>query len=328
MPTFLRKPCSSKRRVFFWEDMKSVKTKLLKVDKTSIEVCSDLLNNNELVAVPTETVYGLAANALNVEAVRKIFSVKGRPLIDPLITHFSSVALAEKHIYKPKILNQLSEAFWPGPLTVIVRKRNSIPDIVTAGLDSVAIRIPGHPAFRMLLEELDFPLAAPSANPFGYVSPTNAQHVLDGLGDRVPAILDAGPTSLGIESTIIDIREEGAIKILRPGPISKEQITEMTGIKVRSNPSFHKKGDVSIEAPGMLKTHYSPDTKLILFEKYEDLRPSPTKKTAVVFQKCPSRENIESNVYWLSENGDLDAIAQNLFRLIRSLDNGKYDLIC
>ncbi|NBB79424.1 MAG: threonylcarbamoyl-AMP synthase, partial [Verrucomicrobia bacterium] len=159
---------------------------ILKPTETNRRLCANHLRSGKVIGLPTETVYGLAGNALSEQAVRKIFEVKGRPFIDPLIVHFDSFESATQHADFGELAKELAARFWPGALTLVVPKRSSIPDLVTAGLPSVAIRVPGHPVFHSLLGDLDFPLAAPSANPFGYVSPTLAEHVRETLGHRIP----------------------------------------------------------------------------------------------------------------------------------------------
>src|SRR5262245_61647802 len=171
-----------------------------------IQQAKALLEQGEVVAIPTETVYGLAGNALNVSVVTKIFQVKDRPQFDPLIVHVPDIERAHQYVQEiPPVIQKLAEHFWPGPLTFLLKKKNNIPDLVTSGLDTVGIRCPDHTLTRTLLRELSFPLAAPSANPFGYVSPTTPQHVNDQLGDRIPYILDGGPCRVGIESTIVGV---------------------------------------------------------------------------------------------------------------------------
>ena len=202
--------------------------------------------------MPTETVYGLAGNALKEESVRKIFEVKGRPLLDPLIVHFSSIKQAEAHVEFNERARALAAQFWPGALTLVLANKDTISDLVTAALPSVAVRVPGHPIFRNLLERLEFPIAAPSANPFGYVSPTLAEHVA--------ATLDGGACEHGVESTIVDLRNPDAPKILRPGPLTAEQLgMPSVELKQGSNESAQV-------APGMLTQHYSPNTPITLFE--------------------------------------------------------------
>ncbi|RME66813.1 MAG: threonylcarbamoyl-AMP synthase, partial [Verrucomicrobia bacterium] len=235
---------------------------------------SEVLRQGGLVAVPTETVYGLAANALDAEACRKIFEVKGRPAHDPFIVHVSDLAAARAIARLNPLAERLAEQFWPGPLTLVLPKAPAIPDIVTSGRPTVAVRVPGHPLFRRLLATCALPLAAPSANPFGYVSPTTAAHVLEGLGERIGHILDGGPATIGVESTIIDVRDESAPVILRPGGISRENLELATDLPFRiyrrgnaaaspSAPSAAPEGEL---APGMLDKHYSPRTRLHLAE--------------------------------------------------------------
>ena len=276
--------------------------------------------------MPTETVYGLAGNALNEASVRKIFAVKGRPLIDPLIVHFSNLESAEAHIKSNDSVRLLAAAFWPGPLTMVVPKKSSIPDIVTAGLASVAIRVPQHPAFRSILARLDFPLAAPSANPFGYVSPTRANHVAHTLGSRIQAVLDGGPCNFGLESTIIDLRNPEAPTILRHGPITEAQINETLNVKVASKTAATDDGSAQ-SAPGLLTKHYSPNTKATLLPHGEatTLNTAPAPSIAMVCNQKPDWHTGQPNIFWLSEDGDLKEIAHNLFELIQRLDQQDYE---
>ena len=222
-----------------------------------INKAKELLEAGKLVAIPTETVYGLAANALNAEAVTGIFTAKNRPFFDPLIVHVASLDQANRYIKSiPAPLRQLAESYWPGPLTLLVERGESIPDLVTSGLSTVGIRCPSHPLTRELLELTNFPLAAPSANPFGYVSPTTPAHVADQLGDRIPYILDGGPCTVGIESTIVGI-EQGKCAVYRMGGLDVEAIEEVVGkIELKTSSSNPK-------APGQLQSHYAPRKKVI-----------------------------------------------------------------
>ena len=195
---------------------------LLHPSKNNIDICKAHLEQSGLIAVPTETVYGLAGNALDINALKLIFKTKDRPLIDPLILHFHSVTQIENYAHLNPLAKALMLQFCPGPLTLILKKKALVPDLVTANLSSVAVRCPAHPVFRNLLKVLSFPLAAPSANPFGYISPTSAMHVQDSLGKRISYILDGGSCDLGVESTIIDVQDENKPTILRPGPITQE----------------------------------------------------------------------------------------------------------
>lgn len=290
-----------------------------------LDLCAELLRAGQVVAVPTETVYGLAGNALDPDCARKIFSVKGRPLIDPLIVHFPDVAAAAAHIEPNSALDLLAAAFWPGPLTLVVRKLASIPDLVTAGLPSVAIRVPRHPVFRELLQRLDFPLAAPSANPFGYVSPTLASHVERTLGARIPAVLDGGPCDFGLESTIVDLRDPSAPAILRHGPITQEQVSVVLGRPVADR-SFGSGDTQAQAAPGQLAQHYSPKAKVCLLDaaQAEQALCALAAGSALVRLSKPQCSELPAHVYWLSENGALDEVAHNLFELMQRLDQQGY----
>ena len=292
--------------------------KILQASAENIDLCVDLLRDEAVVGVPTETVYGLAGNALNDVSLRKIFEVKGRPMLDPLIVHFSSIEQAEIHAEFNERARALAAQFWPGALTLVLPKKDTISDLVTAALPSVAVRVPGHPIFRSLLERLEFPLAAPSANPFGYVSPTLAEHVVATLGDRILAVLDGGASEHGVESTIVDLRDPDAPKILRPGPLSAEQL----GIQDVEMELKQSSNELAQAAPGMLTQHYSPNTPITLFG--HDEQPNNVQKSeAVLFNTKPTGK-VAENTFWLSESGDLTEIAHNLFMLIQKLDVRDY----
>ncbi len=220
-----------------------------------IERAAELLRAGRLVAFPTETVYGLGANALDPEAVQRIFEAKGRPLSSPLIVHVDSIGMArELALQWPDAAEKLARRFWPGPLTIVLPKQPTVPDIVTAGLPSVGIRIPAHPVALALLQAAKIPLAAPSANRFMQLSPTTAEHVRSSLGDAVDMILDGGPCSIGIESTVISFA--GSLpKILRPGMISRPDIEALIG-SVDTG--------AGAESPGQHPRHYSPRTPIVL----------------------------------------------------------------
>lgn len=223
----------------------------------AIQRAADILRSGGLVAFPTETVYGLGAHALDPVAVRKIFTAKERPSWDPLIVHVRDVAMAETLAFD--VPADLTKRFWPGPLTLVLRKKPCVPAEVTAGLDTVAIRMPAHPVAAELLRQANVPVAAPSANLFGRPSPTRAEHVAADLGDRVDLILDAGPTNIGVESTILDLTQSPPV-ILRPGGITPEQLNAAVS------------DDKRILAPGMTEKHYAPRARIELFEDETALR--------------------------------------------------------
>ena len=304
-------------------------SKILQANAANFEHCAQLLRDGDVIGMPTETVYGLAGNALNESSVRKIFSVKGRPLIDPLIVHFSRLEDAEPHIVANPLIQPLADAFWPGPLTMVVQKQSSIPDIVTAGLPSVAIRVPQHPVFRQILARTQFPLAAPSANPFGYVSPTQAQHVQNTLGDRIKAILDGGPSELGLESTIVDLRDPLKPAILRHGPITEAQLSAVLAVPLCQHHS--DSNDQSAQsAPGLLSKHYSPKAQVELLPHGTEKTPQTSQagaNSALVLNKKPSANATGTNLFWLSEAGDLSEIAHNLFELIQRLDQQGFQIL-
>lgn len=283
----------------------------------SIEEAASLLEGGKLVAIPTETVYGLAANGLRPESVTEIFRVKNRPFFNPLILHSDSIPKIESFISSfsaPMVL--LAEKFWPGPMTLLLpRNSHVIHDLVTAGLPRVAVRIPDHAVTLSLLAQLDFPLAAPSANPFGYVSPTSAEHVAKQLGEKIPYILDGGPCKVGIESTILALGKNGKVVILRQGGLSAETIADTLGYY----PETEKKSDRP-EAPGMLKSHYAPSTRLVFGNLDMLLAQFPGKRIAILaFTKM--RAGIpETNQKILSASGDMNEAARNLFHQLRDLD--------
>ena len=281
----------------------------------------ELLRAGELVALPTETVYGLAAEALNPIAVAKIFEAKERPKFDPLIVHLPERDWLERVAEVPRqdrqLIETLTAKLWPGPFTIVLPKRDIIPDLVTAGLETVAIRISANQVFSETIRAFSKPLAAPSANRFGRVSPTTAQHVMDELSGRIPLIIDAGPTEHGIESTIVAVRD-GMIDILRRGPITQEQLSQFGEVNVDSSAG-------KISAPGQLPSHYAPKTPLRLVDDAQEFK-GPG-RTALLTWNPISDEKRFVAVRRLSAQQDLREAATNLFRYLRELDALNVDLI-
>ncbi len=289
-------------------------------DDASIAFLAERLRAGELVAIPTETVYGLAANAHDPQACRRIFEVKGRPLLDPLIVHVSGLAQASEVARLNEAAESLARAFWPGPLTLVLPRQGLVEDIVTASLPTVAVRSPRHPLARKLLEVAQIPLAAPSANPFGYVSPTTAQHVIDGLGERIDHVLDGGPCEIGLESTIVDLSDPENPVILRLGAITADNISRVLNKAVTVRPQAAPGAPVN--APGMLERHYSPNTALLLFD---DAPPPRQDGDATIYFTRPSQP--EPNAYWFTESASLEEAARNIFSLLRRLDSAGYKRI-
>lgn len=286
-----------------------------------------LLRRGDLVALPTETVYGLAANALDPIAVVKIFEAKERPRFDPLIVHLPNREWLERIANVPakhrQVIGKLADEFWPGALTLVLPKRKIVPDIVTAGLDTVAVRLSAHPVFAEIVGELNEPLAAPSANRFGRVSPTTAQHVLDELDDRIPLIIDGGPTEHGIESTIVAV-QDGKIAVLRRGPITHKDLSEFAEVVAAAETR-------RISAPGQLPSHYAPTTPLRLIHNAEDFFPQRDQRVGLLAWESNGgsaaiRERFAA-VRNLSKRQDLREAAAKLFRYLRELDALGLDLI-
>ena len=279
---------------------------------TDIRYAKELLLNNQLVAIPTETVYGLAANALSEESILKIFITKNRPAFDPLIVHVGNIDEISRYVLNfPLKAKLLADNFMPGPLTLLLPKKALIPDLVSSGLLHVAIRIPKHQMSLDLLNSLDFPLAAPSANPFGYVSPTTARHVEDQLGDKIPYILDGGTCSIGIESTIIGF-DTNPPTIYRMGGIGIEQIESVIG---KVNVLLHSTSNP--KSAGMLKSHYAPRKKVIIGNIVELLKQHPSELTGIL--SFSDNYDYPFQVV-LSPAGDIHEAARNLFAGLRRLD--------
>ena len=285
-----------------------------------IPYVAELLRKGELVGIPTETVYGLAANALDDKAVVRIFEAKNRPFFDPLIVHIASVNQLDTYALDiPDKAWKLAQAYWPGPLTLVLQRQAVIPDLVTSGLDTVGLRVPNHPATLDLLSRLDFPLAAPSANPFGYISPTTAQHVADQLEQKIAAVLDGGPCTVGVESTIVHCANDGTVTILRQGGLALEAIQDCVG---EVNVRVHSESNPS--APGMLASHYAPRTPLMIGNIEQVLRENNNRKMGYIslqtmYSEFPGMQ--------LSTHGDLAEAARHLFATMRTMDAEGYDCI-
>jgi L-threonylcarbamoyladenylate synthase len=284
--------------------------------KEAVARAVQLLDKGEIVALPTETVYGLAAAALNPTAVVKIFEAKERPPFDPLIVHISERQWLEKiadvRVGDRQLILQLTDTFWPGPFTVVLPKREFVPDIVTAGLETIAVRISAHPVFNEIVRAFGKPLAAPSANRFGQVSPTTAQHVLHELEARIPLIIDAGPTEHGLESTIIAVLDD-RIRILRRGPITAEQLSEFANVDTVAPTQ-------TILSPGQLPSHYAPKTPLELIDTAENYSPKRHERVGLLaWRRIESLQRFAA-VRHLSQGQDCREAAANLFRYLRELD--------
>jgi L-threonylcarbamoyladenylate synthase len=297
--------------------MKQIVTDVVKIDpvapeSTVIEHAADLLRRGELVVFPTETVYGLGADALQPAALEGIFVAKGRPLSDPLIVHIAEYAtLDELTLTLAPSAWRLAQAFWPGPLTLILPRGPRVPHIVTAGMETVAVRMPGHPVARALIRALGSPVAAPSANRFMHVSPTTAAHALADLNGRVPLILDGGPCSVGVESTILDLSAE-VPTILRPGGVSLEALRAVLP-EVRISTQHEAKPEQQAQkAPGQLAMHYAPAIPLLLFDGNEEAM------RAAMLKELDARLVRGERVAVLVADADLPAF-QNSSALVRSL---------
>jgi L-threonylcarbamoyladenylate synthase len=291
---------------------------------TNIEEAIVALENNNIIALPTETVYGLAGNAFSESAIEKIFALKNRPHYNPLIVHIKSIdylQLVAKEI--PAIALQLASTFWPGPLTLVLKKQDNIPSIVTGGKDTVGVRVPNHPVALELLNKLDFPLAAPSANPFGSISPTTAGHVYNYFADTLDVILDGGPCIKGIESTIIGFENECPV-LYRQGSITLEAIEKITGkLKIKVNA-----GNSAPTAPGMLSRHYAPNTTTILTDNIDvAIEKYLGKRIGILQFKKHSTYPLVSAIETLSAIGDTEEAAKNLYAAMHKLDQQNLDVI-
>jgi L-threonylcarbamoyladenylate synthase len=333
-----------------------VKARILSPTAESFHLAAEAIRRGEVVGMPTETVYGLAGDAFNPFALARIFSTKERPSFDPLIVH---VGLSMKRIEDlsragivdskklskraQENVNLLTQAFWPGPLTLVLPKTEKIPDLATSGLQTVGIRMPNHSVAQALIAASMTPLAAPSANRFGRISPTSSQDVLEELGDKIDWILDGGEASIGVESTILSIGETGELTLLRPGGLPLEKIEALLSVKV----AMDQKDD-KILAPGMLASHYSPKKKLTLLpenwrgqsesfasfwrefspEFFEDQKKIKNKMALLVISGDATepaeffsrKTGLPTQGFSLSKNGNLEEAAQNLFKTLRQMD--------
>ena len=287
----------------------------------SIDKAAALLVAGEVVAIPTETVYGLAGNLFNPSAVEKIYTLKNRPRNNPLIVHVKDMEAALPLITEfPKPLQQLAEKYWPGPLTVLLKKSKLVPDSITAGSDFVAIRVPAHPLTKQLLEQIPFPLVAPSANPFTRISPTKAEHVEHYFGDSIPCILDGGSCSVGLESTIIGMNNNTPL-LYREGVLGKLLLESLIGPIEKFNPQKN-----TILTPGQWPRHYAPLTKTILCKR-EEIMLHVKDNTGIIVYKEPLLSVNTNQQHILSETGSLVEAAKNLYQILHHVDKQKYETI-
>lgn len=306
--------------------MAALGVNLKAVSPDSLREAADLLRAGRLVVIPTETVYGLGANALDGEAIARIFEAKGRPRFNPLIVHVPDATAAQKYVTMDARARAVAAAFWPGPLTVILPRRDdcAISDLCSAGLPTLAIRVPAHPAALTLLRESGIPVAAPSANISGQVSATTPQHVAEGLGTRVSLILAAGPCDVGLESTVLDLSRDQPV-VLRPGAITAEQIADVLECDVGYDFGDHGQ---DVKSPGQLLKHYAPSIPVRL--NAVDVAPGEALLAfgAIRFMGIKggghAKDLPETALRNLSETGDLHQAASNLFRMLRELDRPEH----
>ena len=301
-----------------------METKLLPADDAGIALACTLLRRGELVGIPTETVYGLAANALDPEAAARIYAAKGRPSDNPLIVHIAELsALDQLAAERPPLADKLAAAFWPGPLTMIFKKSENVPDATTGGLNTVAVRMPAHPAALRLIRESGLPLAAPSANLSGRPSPTRAAHVLHDMDGRIPLILDGGDCTVGVESTVISVGEDG-VRLLRPGGITVEALSRHCRVTVDDGVLHQLKEGQKALSPGMKYKHYAPAARVILLDGDEAAFAAYVNAHAGegVFAMAGQKEAAALRVPALpfGDEGEEAAQAQRLFDCLRECD--------
>lgn len=315
-----------------------MKTRILPADGAGLDEAAELLRRGELVAFPTETVYGLGANALDPVAVPEIFAAKGRPGDNPLIVHIARTEQLDGLVEIPDAARPLMEAFWPGPLTILMPKKPVIPDVVTAGLPTVAVRMPAHPVALELLRRCDVPVAAPSANRSGKPSPTTAAHVYEDMDGRIPLIIDGGECSVGLESTVLDVTH-GTPCILRPGGVTKAMLESVLGEVTVAGSVLRplQQGEVAL-SPGMRYKHYSPDGQVTLVEGDPD---RVVAAMAALYRQAAENghhacvmcftEHVETlracHPHDIGSINDPEEVARRLFATLRSLDTEHYDVI-
>lgn len=315
-----------------------MQTQLLPVTDAALEKAAEILREGGLVAFPTETVYGLGANALNPEAVAAIFAAKGRPADNPLIAHICDTAQLDGLVRIPDAAPALMEAFWPGPLTILMPRTSAVPDVVTAGLDTVAIRMPSHPVAQAMLRACGLPVAAPSANRSGKPSPTTAAHVLADMDGRIPLILDGGPCDVGLESTVIDVTH-GAPTILRPGGVTKAMLEKVLGhVEVAGSVLRPLQAGEKALSPGMRYRHYSPDGQVSLVEGDEA---DVVEALEILFRQAEKNghracvmcfsEHVEAlkacRPHDIGSRDNPEEVARRLFDTLRRLDTEGMDVI-
>lgn len=295
-----------------------------------------------LVAFPTETVYGLGADALNPEAVRRIFVAKGRPADNPLIVHVSSVDMARELTGchdQLAVVERLADAFWPGPLTVVVTRTPAIPDVVTAGLHTVGLRWPAHPVAHRLIQLLGRPVAAPSANRSGRPSPTLAEHVLADLNGRIAGVIDGGPCAVGLESSVVDVTQWPPV-LLRPGGVTPADLERVLGEPVEIHPNIDAaavvESDEPVRSPGMKYVHYAPVTPVVLLEPPVDAQRvraaaaaerSKGSRVGLLLTEETAKAGFDCPVLLLGSRAHPETIGESLFRLLRKIDDGSYDVV-
>ena len=280
-----------------------------------------LLEQGKLVAIPTETVYGLAGNALDINSIGEIYRVKNRPSFNPLILHVPNLETAQKYVtHFPKEALQLVRQFWPGSLSILLPKSNIVPDVITAGSSHVVLRVPNHPITLELLNCINFPIAAPSANISNTVSPTSPNHVNQGIGHEISYILDGGKCKIGIESTIVSIKN-GKVQILREGGVSREDISRQTGLQI----SLSKQK--TVQTPGQLRKHYATQKPLYIVESISEyIKENPNQNCSKLYYEENDNHDV-ANIYYLSKNYDLSEIANQLFSIMRLADKDPTDCI-
>ncbi|MGI5894658.1 MAG: L-threonylcarbamoyladenylate synthase [Candidatus Merdivicinus sp.] len=299
-------------------------TKLLPADEAGIREAARLLRQGQVVGIPTETVYGLAANALDPEAAARIYAAKGRPSDNPLIVHIADYAMIDQLVAgKPLLADRLAEAFWPGPLTMIFPKGEQVPFATTGGLDTVAVRMPSHPAAQALIRECGLPLAAPSANLSGRPSPTRASHVFHDMEGRIPLILDGGECQVGVESTVIAVGEE-SVRLLRPGGITVEMLSQYCDVIVDDGVLHQIREGQTVLSPGMKYKHYAPKASVILLDGSPEqfVRYVNTHAEEGVFAMASKEQQPRLNVPVLCFGGEEDEASQAhaLFDCLRACD--------